>query len=78
VVHRHAGLASFLHHYTVLVRREWLAATRNPADAAGRLVTITGVALLSGLAFYSLSSSGDSFQMRLNSMSWELFALATL
>ncbi len=78
MVHRHAGLASFLHHYTVLVRREWLAATRNPADAAGRLVTITGVALLSGLAFYSLSSSGDSFQMRLNSMSWELFALATL
>lgn len=78
VVHRCEGVATFLHHYAVLVRREWLAATRNPADAAGRLMTIVGVALVTGLAFYSLSGGGDSFQLRLNSMSWELFVLATL
>jgi hypothetical protein len=49
---RPASMGLFWRHYKALVWREWLMATRNPADAAGRLVAIMFISVLGGLVFY--------------------------
>lgn len=46
--------------------REVLAVTRNPADVAGRIMTFTWVAILTGILFYNLPGDATSLQRRLN------------
>eukprot|EP00798_Chlamydomonas_sp_ICE-L_P021367 gene21367-28306_t len=58
--------------YRVLAHRELLNMTRNPADACGRLVTMMYVGLLTGLAFCKLSTTGESYTLRLSLMFYEM------
>ncbi len=39
--------------------------TRNPADAAGRMLTCMFMALLEGVVFLALTDSGDAYQAKL-------------
>jgi len=50
----------------VLLGREILSVTRNPADIAGRCLIFTWLAIFVGLIFYNLPTSLDSTRSRLN------------
>jgi hypothetical protein len=51
---RGAGLALFARRLWALSWREWLAATRNPADVGGRMLLFVAVALFSNFLTYSV------------------------
>lgn len=50
----------------VLLWREFLSVTRNPADVAGRCLIFSWLAIFVGLIYYNLSSDVDSLRARLN------------
>ncbi|KAG2494292.1 hypothetical protein HYH03_007645 [Edaphochlamys debaryana] len=58
-------LRGWLHQLRVLLGREALVITRNPADAAGRMFCCMYTGVLEGLVFLDLTQSGTSFQARL-------------
>jgi len=50
----------------VLLWRELLSVTRNPADVAGRCLIFTWLAVFVGLIFYNLPVTVDGLRARLN------------
>jgi hypothetical protein len=50
----------------VLLWRELLSVTRNPADVAGRCLIFTWLAVFVGLIFYNLPTSVDALRSRMN------------
>ncbi|KAG2426885.1 hypothetical protein HXX76_012672 [Chlamydomonas incerta] len=52
--------------YRMLVWREWLMATRNPADVAGRMLVFVWVGLFSNFLTYSLPADASSILLRAN------------
>lgn len=50
----------------VLLWRELLSVTRNPADVAGRCLIFTWLAVFVGLIFYNLPASVDALRSRMN------------
>jgi hypothetical protein len=50
----------------VLLWRELLSVTRNPADVAGRCLIFTWLAVFVGLIFYNLPTTVDSLRSRMN------------
>ncbi|KAI8467922.1 MAG: hypothetical protein J3K34DRAFT_523385 [Monoraphidium minutum] len=58
--------ASWFRQFRVLLWRELLAVTRNPADVAGRMLIFTWISVLIGLIYYNLDGSLGSLRSRLN------------
>jgi len=58
--------AAWLTQCRVLLWREVLSVTRNPADVAGRCLIFTWLAVFIGLIFYNLPTTADSLRARLN------------
>lgn len=50
----------------ILLWREFLSVTRNPADVAGRCLIFSWLAIFVGLIYYNLSPNVDSLRARLN------------
>lgn len=50
----------------ILLWRELLSVTRNPADVAGRCLIFTWLAVFVGLIFYNLPASVDALRSRMN------------
>jgi ABC-type multidrug transport system permease subunit len=50
----------------VLLWREFLSVTRNPADVAGRCLIFSWLAIFVGLIYYNLASDVDALRARLN------------
>ncbi|EFJ48316.1 hypothetical protein VOLCADRAFT_91098 [Volvox carteri f. nagariensis] len=59
-----AAAGRWVRQYRMLVWREWLIATRNPADAAGRMLTFVWVALFAAFLAYDLESDATSIFLR--------------
>jgi len=62
----------------VLFWRELLSVSRNPADAAGRILVFSYTGLLCGLFFYNLSTGFEGLRSRLNLFYIEAFFLVLL
>lgn len=60
------GGGSWLRQYRMLVWREVLLATRNPADVAGRMLTFVWVGLFANILTYSLQGDATSIALRAN------------
>ena len=54
--------------FRVLLWRELLAVTRNPADVAGRMLVFAYISALLGLIFYDLGASVSALRARLNAL----------
>ncbi|WIA12817.1 hypothetical protein OEZ85_006447 [Tetradesmus obliquus] len=63
---RKPSSASWFTQFRVLLWREFLSVTRNPADVAGRCLIFSWLAIFVGLIYYNLSSDVDSLRARLN------------
>jgi len=50
--------------FKVLLWRQFLAITRNPADVAGRSLTFTWVSVVMGILYFSLASSAAGLQIK--------------
>ncbi|GBF87651.1 ABC transporter G family [Raphidocelis subcapitata] len=61
--HRRPG---WLTQFRVLMWRELLAVTRNPADVAGRMLIFAWIAVLTGLIYYNLGDTLEDLRSRLN------------
>jgi ABC-type multidrug transport system ATPase subunit len=60
------GAASWFTQFRVLLWREFLSITRNPADVAGRCLIFCWLAIFVGLIYYNLPNTVDSLRSRLN------------
>ncbi|GFR50617.1 hypothetical protein Agub_g12701, partial [Astrephomene gubernaculifera] len=65
-----AGVATsaelWFRQYQMLVWREWLMATRNPADVAGRMLTFVWVGLFSNFLTYNFPTDATNIALRAN------------
>ncbi|KAG2483665.1 hypothetical protein HYH03_017468 [Edaphochlamys debaryana] len=59
-------LELWLRQYRLLVWREWLIATRNPADIAMRMLTFVWVGLFSNFLTYGLPADATGIALRIN------------
>ncbi|KAF8067234.1 ctr9 [Scenedesmus sp. PABB004] len=58
--------ATWFSQFRILLWRELLAVTRNPADVAGRCLIFCWLAVFVGLIYYNLPSAVDALRARLN------------
>eukprot|EP00877_Chromochloris_zofingiensis_P013185 jgi/Chrzof1/811/Cz01g29200.t1 len=63
---KHSAGANWFTQFRILLWRELLSVTRNPADVAGRMLVFTEIAIFTGLIFYNLEDDINSVRNRMN------------